>query len=444
MTSTRYSGSVRVTLGLISCTAIAFGGVATASGAPAPEFCEVTQLALGALQGQNVTTPIPGFELLLMKDGQVVYHRSFGAWSLNRPANADSATKTISGAVIASLLDSSPQPFTLDTRLSQYLPSFTGDKAAVTVRQAFSHTSGITRGSLTLSNTTITLQQAAATIGGLPLEFAPGSTFAYGGSSMRAAGAAAEIAGGAPWNSLFASRIATPLNLSVTRYVLASPTNPRIAGGCESNAVEFSRMMEMLRRGGLHGTTRVISEASVNAMFTRQSPLGVPIDNTPLPGSSDYGIGVWLDQRDPSGNLVGALAAGARGFCSWIDFDDGMVGCFSTDVSSTGNVLNLVYLFRDAAQREIRNLPCSPADIASDIGLPFTGCYSQITNNGVTEGDYNAFFAGFFNAQPTCDIAFDDGTPLPPFGTSAGSPNNGVTEADYNCFFSRYFDGCGG
>jgi len=62
------------------------------------------------------------------------------------------------------------------------------------------------------------------------------------------------------------------------------------------------------------------------------------------------------------------------------------------------------------------------------------------TNNGVTEGDYNLFFAQFFDAGPACDIANDDGSPLPPFGTL--QTNNGVTEGDYNLFFSIFFEGC--
>ncbi len=84
---------------------------------------------------------------------------------------------------------------------------------------------------------------------------------------------------------------------------------------------------------------------------------------------------------------------------------------------------------------------CGPADIAFDDGspLPPTGV-SGGTNNGVTEGDYNLFFATYFEAGPACDIANDDGSPLPPFGIL--DTNNGVTEGDYNLFFSIYFDGC--
>ncbi len=84
---------------------------------------------------------------------------------------------------------------------------------------------------------------------------------------------------------------------------------------------------------------------------------------------------------------------------------------------------------------------CNAADIAYDDGspLPPIGPIGGV-NNGVTEGDYNLFFARFFDSDIAVDIANDDGSPLPPFGTL--TTNNGVTEADYNLFFSIFFDGC--
>jgi hypothetical protein len=81
----------------------------------------------------------------------------------------------------------------------------------------------------------------------------------------------------------------------------------------------------------------------------------------------------------------------------------------------------------------------SPADIASDAGeaLPNTGA-----NNGVTEADLNLFFAGYFDTLLYCDIADDQGTPLPPFDSGLVNVNNGVTEGDYNLFFATFFVGC--
>ncbi len=81
---------------------------------------------------------------------------------------------------------------------------------------------------------------------------------------------------------------------------------------------------------------------------------------------------------------------------------------------------------------------CQPADIAADDGTPLTRTNRGLTNNGVTEGDYNAFFSGFFDALAYTDIADDAGN-APPVGV-----NNGVTEGDYNAFFRTFFDGCPG
>jgi CubicO group peptidase (beta-lactamase class C family) len=345
------------------------------------DFSAVTALANGALIGDNVAEPVPGFDLLLMKDGVVVYHRSFGEWSLNRIANADSATKTISGAVIMSLVDSSPQPFSLDTKLSQYIPAFNGLKTNITIRQAFSHTAGLPD-SPAVGDASLTLQESAIQIAGGLITFLPGAKFDYGGASMQAAGAVAELAFQNPWNVLFIDRLKSKVGMPSTTYSLSTPTNPRIGGGCESNAIDFARFMEMLRRKGvaLNGT-RVLSESAVAAMFTRQTANPIPIVQSPILISStdaaDYGVGVWLDKRDQGGELIGAIAAGARGFASWIDFDDGMVGVFATDTTRSSEIQPLFDLIRSAAELAIRN-PLCPGDLDYN-GLVLDNDFSRFT-----------------------------------------------------------------
>jgi CubicO group peptidase (beta-lactamase class C family) len=404
-------GSVRQTLVLLG--AAAFTTHACAQNLY--DFSAVTTLAEDALAGRNVGSPVRGFELMLVKEGRTVYQRAFGRWSLNEVGAADSATKTLAGAVIMSLTDSSPNPFSLDTRLAQYIPAFSGQKSTITIRQAFSHTSGLEPSNV-VSSTSLSLQQAALVIASNPLEFIPGSTFSYGGSSMHAAGAVAELAGGAPWNTIFAQRLAGPLGLTRTRFVLSSPTNPRIAGGCESNAAEFCRFMEMLRRGGEIDGVRVLSQAAVSQMFTRQPAPGIPIANTPLEGSSDYGIGIWLDHRHPDGTLEGVQAAGARGFSAWIDFDDGMVGTFATDLTLGQNIRELIDQIRTAAQDAIRNPRPCPADFNADGFLDFF--------------DYDAFVECF------------EGGPCPA-GKSADFNADGFADFfDYDAFVAGFEEGC--
>ena len=341
--------------GLCVCCAVAVATGSVQSGAQpvtAPYTTNLTNLMRGALTGVNVATPIPGASLLLMKDGVTFYHQAFGNAQLNEVLNIDSSTKTLSAAAVLSVVDASPLPFSLDTPLSQYVPGFlaTPEKASITVRQAFSHTSGLPGGEFSgaLSNPSLTLQQAAALIAQQQLIYGPpGSTFAYGGVSMHAAGAATEAAAGAPFVQLVADRITGPLGMTQTRFELASQTNPRIAGGAVSTARDFGELMEMLRAGGLaRDGTRLLSQAAVQDMFTRQPAQGIPVASSPL-GSADYGVGVWLDRRDAQGQLTGALAAGARGFSSWIDFGAGVVGVFATDSTSSANVLPFLDLLRD-------------------------------------------------------------------------------------------------
>lgn len=385
------------------------------------DFSQVTALANGALVGQNVNSPVPGFELLLMKDGVVVYRHSFGTWSPDRVGNADSATKTLAGALIMSLVDSSPLPFSLDTKLSEYIPAFGGNRANINIRQCFSHTSGL-GDSIFVGSDTLTLQEVAQRIPLAPLEFSPpGTAFSYGGTSMQAAGAVGEIVGQKPWNTLFAERILQPVGMMHTSFVLTTPANPRIAGGCESNASDFAIFMEMLRRGGVAmNGARVLSQGSVRQIFTRQTANPITILNTPVQSpftdGADYGVGVWLDERDASGKLIGALAAGARGFSSWIDFDDGMVGVFATDLSAAGNVQGLLYLFRAVAQEAARN-PLCPPDLDHD-GV-------------VVDSDFSAFII----AYDANDCTSDAMTP----GCQADLNHDGfVDDADFGIFVGAY------
>lgn len=314
--------------------AVAFsGGIASA----AYDFSGLTALAEGALVGENVDHPVAGFEIRLLRDGEPLYHEVFGAWSLDRPANADSSTKTLSGALILSVVDSGDAGFSLDTHLADLLPEYDDPGYRdVTIRQAFSHTSGIAgdEQSQVLQDPNITLREAASQIRQIPLAYVPGTTFAYGGLSMQAAGAALEVATSEAFVDLMADRITGPLGMTNTRFVLASQTNPRVAGGVESTATEFGRFMDMLANGGADRATgtRILAEASVSEMLTRQTNDGQAIGHSPS-DNDRYGIGVWVDQLGRAGPTVDALAAGARGFHAWIDRSHGLVFVFATDLS---------------------------------------------------------------------------------------------------------------
>jgi CubicO group peptidase (beta-lactamase class C family) len=388
---------------IASCAIVVASAAQAIAATTAFNFDAVTALAIGGINGQNVGTAVPGYEIRLLKNGAVVYDQAFGTSALGQQVNIDSSSKTFSGALIMSLTEQAAHPFSLDTRVAEYEPTFTGDKSAITIRQAFSHTSGLDANNL-IGSHNLTLQQTAASIGlTTPLTYGPpGTQFSYGGTSMQAAGAAAEVAGGQSWDTLFADRIATPLHLTNTHFVLSSPDNPRIAGGVESNAADFGRFTDMLLNGGVDRATgvRVLSAASVQTMLTRQTAPDVTLVNSPLPGatdyaSTDYGVGIWLDQRAADGTLIGAIAAGARGACSWLDLDDGYVGVIATDSTSFSNIRDLQYLIRDAAQTALRS-PQIGGDANLDHAVTFDDLISlaQHYNSAGVQTWANGDFTG--------------------------------------------------
>jgi CubicO group peptidase (beta-lactamase class C family) len=377
------------------------------------DFTGLTQLASGALTGENVNQPVAGFEIRLLQRGVPIYHQVFGDWSVDRPANADSSSKTMSGALMMSLVDSGEMGFSLDSHLSDYLAEYnTATLGNITIRQAFSHTSGIAgedAGSLILLNPFISLREAARQISQQPLAHGPpGSTFAYGGLSMQAAGAAAEVATGERYIDLFADRIAGPLALADTQFVLASNRNPRVAGGIESTASDYSRFMDMLLNRGIDRATgqQILSAESVAEMLTRQTTDDQPIANSPV-DNNRYGIGVWIDQLGQAGPTVDAIAGGARGFHSWIDQSADLVFTFATDLSSFQNVEVLSSMMHN--------------EILQAIGIP--GDYDH--NDEVDIADYNLWKQTF-------------GTNVLPFEAADGNGNAKIDAADYTIWRDSY------
>ncbi len=289
--------------------------------APCGNLAPLQSIAQDAVTSLN----LPGASLQVKQHGQSLFQQTYGNYDLQRTVAIASATKWLSAAVLMSLVDD--DLVSLDDKVGTYIPSFIGSKANITLRQCFSHTSGLAEDDPSLSNRFITLAQAVENISLTPLIATPGTAFAYGGVSMHVAGRVCEIAGGKPWATLFQERIATPLGLTDTHYYAFGITlNPRIAGGARSSLGDYMKFLEMLRNGGMHGNTQVLTAQSVAEMFRDQTS-GLTVIATPHPNGAPYGIGTWLDQQDGQGRPLLVSGAGAFGFTGWIDLQRNASAC---------------------------------------------------------------------------------------------------------------------
>jgi CubicO group peptidase (beta-lactamase class C family) len=297
--------------------------------------------------------------LLILKDGQKLHELYAGAYQPNTLRLLASASKWLSAVVIMSLVDDGLM--SLDDSVSLYFPQdYTGQKGTMTIRQMFSHTSGLpgTHEDWVLSADDITLQQAAQFIATNNLIAAPGAVFCYGGLSMHLAGACAEIASGQSWSDLIEQRLKQPLGLTATTF--GNTPNPRIAGGASSTLYEYATVLQMLLNHGLWGTNRVLSSNVVHVMLQDQTS-GAQILCSPYQqyglGETRYGIGAWLEEVAPGGSVYQIGSGGAFGFAPWIDTQRNVAGVFMV-VNLMENVFPGVQQIKAAVRTAVDNTPC--------------------------------------------------------------------------------------
>ena len=278
-----------------------------------------------------------GCALVLIKDGKAIYRKSFGRHTAEKVVPIASASKWLSGAVIMSLVDEGK--LSLDDTVSKYLPEFDSEKSGITIRQLFSHTSGLPAEARCRNDKRTTLERCASEIAASRLAASPGEEFFYGGVSMHAGGRIAEVVSGKPWNDLFVERIAAPLGMTQTDFhSYGSTSNPRPAGDARSSADDYARFLQMLLQQGTFNGKQILSAASVREMHKDQTG-GARIEYTIYENHRDldpnlllarYGIGMWREKFDMnSGRLQELSSQGYFGFSPWIDVERNLAGVLS-------------------------------------------------------------------------------------------------------------------
>lgn len=303
-----------------------------------PDFTAVDQAMVALVTGAG----LQGASLVVVRDGANAFAADYGSYGPATRQPIASASKLVSALVIARLVDRGVLSW--DTRIGDLLPAAPEDKRGITLRQLFSHTSGLRAFDAgCLGSQDLTLAECSAQILALPLSRTPGSCFAYGGNSMHVAGHLAEVASGRPWDDLFIDEVATPLGLGATDYAFNSTApgyvrvpNPRIAGGARSTARDLARIVSLLARRGVHEGAVLLSPATVDQLLDDQT-FGVPYASSPDPASYGYGIGLWRNRLDAVGLGSEVSSPGAFGTWPWIDTAAGIGGVFFTR-NSLGNV----------------------------------------------------------------------------------------------------------
>jgi CubicO group peptidase (beta-lactamase class C family) len=286
--------------------------------------CDFSQVDSAMASMVAAFAMLPGAGIRIGTADEVLHEAYFGTYDANTVVRTASAAKLLSASAVMSVVDDGLVG--LDQAVDTLLPEFVGTSSSMTLRQMFSHTSGYPGLSSwpILGDDTVTLAQAVTTIATtIPPEAPPGTQFSYGGLSMHVGGRMVEVADGRLWDDLFAARIAIPLGMTATDYEgLGVTDNPRIAGGARTNMHDYAAVLEMLLRGGLNATgQRVLSLAAVEEILADQR-MGLPAIEVPDGiGEGGYGLGVWRESFDASGNPIRISDPGAFGLTPWLEMD---------------------------------------------------------------------------------------------------------------------------
>lgn len=336
------------------CMALAAQGAARAAGPQDDAYLIPPRLAdydLSAVD-QHVEDTLDRYSggscFIVIKDGRTLLRKAYGSYALDKVVSIASASKWLSGGVIMALVDEGK--LSLDDTAGTFFSDFTGNKAGITVRQCFSHTSGFPfstpndfeppRYSPNQDNSLESMEACVDIIATIPLDSdcdPPGSGFYYSGIGMQVAARMGEIRKKDGWQNIFMEKIGTPLGMTATDYYGSGFTNnPNAAGGVQANVDDLGKFVWMVANRGVYEGKRVLSEEAVETMLTNQTG-NPPIVSSPATGLEEYaghgvfryGVGCWLERFDPDTGLGWeASSPGAFGCVPFVDLKRNLAGVF--------------------------------------------------------------------------------------------------------------------
>lgn len=340
---------------------------------------------------------IPGAVVMIVRDGKVAYLRTFGYRdrTTKAPMQADavfriaSMTKPITMA--AALMLAEEGKLQIMDPASRYLPELkslqvgvelrdgSGERRLVlepmrreiTVQDLMRHTSGMTYGpfgdslvqrayrAANVMDEQQTNAEMMAKLAQLPLAYQPGTTFEYG-MSHDVVGRIVEVVSGMDLQRFIVERIAKPLRMTNTTFVLDGGQAAKLAhyqpaqngakpvvlgynperppkwfsggGGLLSTAEDYARFCQMLLNGGELDGVRILSRKTVEWMTSNHLPPDVDYGpfaaelglTAPLPQlGQGYGLGVGVREEQGRSTVPGSRGdffwGGATGPYFWVD-----------------------------------------------------------------------------------------------------------------------------
>jgi CubicO group peptidase (beta-lactamase class C family) len=215
-----------------------------------------------------------------------------------------SASKWLAVATVLTLVDDGK--LDLDVPVARYLhrSSIAPTSARLTLRQCLACTGGVPAAVARIACAAWTCAQFARRPRTPPCGRSRVRRSVTAASASRSPRSRPNAVTGKRWHELFAERLAAPLGLASTKFGTLQPVGgepgtaalPWVAGGAVSTLDDYARFLRMLAGKGVFDGQRVLSEASVAAMWRDQVPAHVEVQPVGFAAETvRYGLGTWLE-----------------------------------------------------------------------------------------------------------------------------------------------------
>lgn len=284
--------------------------------------------------------------LILCKDGKIVYSKGlselsakqkmvgkilakrqgktadFSDYTATTRQQIASCSKWLSAALVMTFVDEGK--LKLSDTVGKYLPVLAqSGKGNITISECLSHLTAIKspdlKESLSEMRQTNSMDEAIKMIATLPMEGEHGKIFRYSNTGLQIAGAVIEKISGKSFETLFAERMAKPLEMKNTDFGKGKVALP--AGGASSTPNDYMNFLTMVVNKGMFNGKRVLSENSVNQMQINRLTSGISKVYAPTEaGNFGYGYGEWVMENSIAGKPGNAITSpGLFGSFPWID-----------------------------------------------------------------------------------------------------------------------------
>ena len=301
------------------------------------------QVDTGALSSKlNSSTKQLGkeFVCIIQKDGKPIYKKETPDFNAKTQRQIGATSQWLTASLVLMFVQEGK--LSLDDKVSDYMPYFTKySKSYITIRHCLTHQTGIEGdGKLFQKSRYKTLEDEAMGIASRKeIETNPGTEFKYSNVGYALVARVIEVITKKGFDRVIQDKLLRPIGMRNTTFTnedYNSAIDPSF--GARSTANDMSAFLLMLINKGQANNKQILTEESINALFTLQAAAGKMKNSPKQTEGLAFSLGSWVVESDANEKPISIAAPSMSGTWPIVDLCRGYTMVLVTkDLSNPPN-----------------------------------------------------------------------------------------------------------